>query len=37
VRETLPAALGIREVLFCCFADEERLRYEMLLRTESLA
>jgi len=32
VREVLGRLLGIREVIFCCFSQEEQKRYESLLR-----
>jgi len=31
VRETLVRLPSIREVIFCCFSEEERMRYESLL------
>ncbi|MCL2160454.1 MAG: O-acetyl-ADP-ribose deacetylase [Betaproteobacteria bacterium] len=31
VREALARLPGIREVIFCCFSEEERMRYESLL------
>jgi len=31
VQETLAHLPGIREVIFCCFSEEERMRYQSLL------
>jgi len=31
VQETLARLPGIREVIFCCFSEEERMRYQSLL------
>jgi len=33
VQEALARLPGIREVIFCCFSEEERMRYENLLAT----
>ncbi len=32
VQETLARLSGIREVIFCCFLEEERMRYQSLLK-----
>jgi len=34
VREALARLPGIREVIFCCFSEEERMRYEHALNME---
>ena len=34
VREALTRLPGIREVIFCCFSEEERMRYEHALKME---
>ena len=37
VRETLARLSGIREVIFCCFSEEERMRYQSLLEEKNEA